>query len=157
MYDFDFVLYTRDICEKCNNLKDELSRLNFPYVEKQIDVDVSRERVLAMNPPTMALPLIYNRAMGRWMDEDFICTLALVIHKTKANLASGKHEIRFTKADGTERVMKATRDPSLIPESKSPKTRKKEKAGIISVFDLDKGEWRSFNVLRFLDGKVLDD
>ena len=53
--------------------------------------------------------------------------------------------ITFTKADGTEREMRCTLAESAIPSDKAPKGT----GGVASettqrVFDLDKGEWRSF-------------
>lgn len=52
--------------------------------------------------------------------------------------------IVFTKKDGTERTMRCTRNPALIPEDKHPKNETKESGTSIRVFDLDKNEWRSF-------------
>ena len=54
--------------------------------------------------------------------------------------------VTFTKKDGTPRVMRCTRDLNLIPEDKQPKgTGTMTKGDAVSVFDLDKEEWRSFN------------
>lgn len=53
--------------------------------------------------------------------------------------------ITFTKKDGTNRVMKCTRSPSLIPEEHQPKDGKtNDSETSLRVFDLDKNEWRSF-------------
>jgi len=57
--------------------------------------------------------------------------------------------VTFTKKDGTERVMKCTLKPDVLPvvetkplaEGKQPR---KESTTSIRVFDLDKQEWRSF-------------
>lgn len=56
--------------------------------------------------------------------------------------------ITFTKADGTERVMRCTLDPEKYPpvvvkEGKAPR---KESTTAIRVFDLDIKEWRSFTI-----------
>lgn len=54
--------------------------------------------------------------------------------------------VTFTKKDGTERVMCCTRNMAAIPEDKQPKGSGKTKAAhLIVAFDLDKGEWRSFD------------
>ena len=54
--------------------------------------------------------------------------------------------VTFTKKDGTERTMLCTRNMNLIPEEQHPKgTGKPKSQWIITVFDLEKGEWRSFN------------
>lgn len=54
--------------------------------------------------------------------------------------------VTFTKKNGDERVMRATRNLMTIPQSAHPKT------GIatpvknnVHVFDVDKNGWRSFN------------
>jgi hypothetical protein len=71
----------------------------------------------------------------------------------KSMLPMGPMTVTFTKADGTERVMKCTLDPELLPkvepkpitEDKKPR---KESDKAIRVFDLDKQEWRSFTVTK---------
>ena len=54
--------------------------------------------------------------------------------------------VTFTKKDGTQRVMKCTRNPSQIPEDQHPKNGTGDTDTTIRVFDLDKNEWRSFIV-----------
>lgn len=59
--------------------------------------------------------------------------------------------VTFTKQDGTERVMKCTLQPELLPvvevkpvvEGKEPR---KESTTSMRVFDLEKKEWRSFTI-----------
>ena len=65
-------------------------------------------------------------------------------------LVEGPVNVTFTKADGTDRVMKCTKWMDLIPEENHPKT---ESTGVntsdnITVFDLEKGGWRSFNITK---------
>jgi hypothetical protein len=64
---------------------------------------------------------------------------------------------RFTyyKKDGTLRTALGTRSPLLIPADKAPKCPQtkeewEERAKSIPYFDLEKREWRSFNVLNFV-------
>lgn len=57
--------------------------------------------------------------------------------------------IVFTKKDGTERTMRCTLVENQIPADKLPKTNTEESGSqttgsAVRVFDLDKGEWRSF-------------
>lgn len=54
--------------------------------------------------------------------------------------------ITFTKADGTDREMRCTLAESSIPSDKTPKGTSTREASDATqrVFDLDKGEWRSF-------------
>lgn len=53
--------------------------------------------------------------------------------------------ITFTKADGTNRDLRCTLVESAIPTDKAPKGTGREAPSTTQrVFDLDKGEWRSF-------------
>lgn len=56
--------------------------------------------------------------------------------------------VTFTKKDGTERVMKCTLQPELLPkvELKEDTKTRKESITTMRVFDLDKQEWRSFTI-----------
>jgi hypothetical protein len=62
-------------------------------------------------------------------------------------LRAGETTVRFTKVDGSEREMRCTLSEGKIPSDKQPKTKDSSTAGsAIRVFDLDKGEWRSFRL-----------
>lgn len=52
--------------------------------------------------------------------------------------------ITFTKKDGSTRIMRCTRNISLIPKEFHPKEGVNDSGTSIRVFDLDKQEWRSF-------------
>lgn len=53
--------------------------------------------------------------------------------------------ITFTKSDGTERKIRCTTVESSIPSDLVPKgTGRSSSDAVQRVFDLDKGEWRSF-------------
>ena len=72
-------------------------------------------------------------------------------------LVEGPVCVTFTKADGTDRVMHCTKWMELIPEENHPKT---ESAGgntsdNITVFDLEKGGWRSFNITKVKEYSVV--
>ena len=55
-------------------------------------------------------------------------------------------KVSFTKKDGTGGVMLCTRNMAAIPEDKHPKGSGKTKAPhLIVAFDVEKGEWRSFD------------
>ena len=69
--------------------------------------------------------------------------------------------VEFVKADGTLREMRCTLDWARIPDDKQPKNpgtadgivresrqRKEQDPHSMRVFDLDKGEWRSFKMDR---------
>ena len=58
--------------------------------------------------------------------------------------------ITFTKKDGSTRVMRCTRDSSVIPLAKLPKEdpakpAKTPTGDAVQAFDLDLNEWRAFN------------
>jgi len=64
-------------------------------------------------------------------------------------------QLKFTKKDGSERLMKCTLDFSQIPKSRQPKGIDLPKIlkllrdnGIIHVYDLEKMGWRSVPFLR---------
>lgn len=53
--------------------------------------------------------------------------------------------VEFVKADGTNRIMSCTLDTSLIPQDALPKNSgRKASTESCAVFDIEKGEWRSF-------------
>ncbi|UOX40335.1 tail fiber protein [Aeromonas phage GomatiRiver_11] len=80
-----------------------------------------------------------------------------------AVLADGNHELVFQKADGSHRVMNATRDPNLVevskrgPDAFSPATdtaeqkeRKESNVLNVVVYDLAAKDWRSFRIDRLV-------
>lgn len=60
-------------------------------------------------------------------------------------LGQGTYKLRFNKADGSLRLMTATRMAAYIPADKQPKEAKTitESQSAVPVFDLDIKEWRS--------------
>ena len=56
--------------------------------------------------------------------------------------------IVFTKKDGTERVMKCTLNPDLLPtkEVSEGKEPRKQNDTIMSVYDVEANGWRSFTI-----------
>ena len=73
----------------------------------------------------------------------------------RAALAQGEVAVTFTKADGSQRVLRGTTDLSFVPASKHPKGEGRQNADVQPVFDLDVGEWRSFRWDRVSDYKIL--
>lgn len=64
------------------------------------------------------------------------------------SLADGVTTVKFTKKDGSERVMQCTRNPALIPTDHQPKGETQvvtEETENIRVFDVEAQGWRSFN------------
>jgi hypothetical protein len=68
----------------------------------------------------------------------------------KGILPNTEATITFTKVDGTERVMKCTLEASKLPPvvvKEDAKPRKQsDSTKALRVFDLEKGEWRSFTI-----------
>lgn len=79
----------------------------------------------------------------------------------KQELSKGVVEVTFTKSDGNVRVMFCTTLGNLIPEEKKPKKKelavtfqdmdimesgyRMRPAQLITAFDVEKQDWRSFN------------
>ena len=64
------------------------------------------------------------------------------------SLHQGVCEVVFTKADGSERILRCTRSTSIAPIA-NPKTLLTEDGSgpdVIPVWDMDAAQWRSFNV-----------
>jgi hypothetical protein len=74
-----------------------------------------------------------------------------LLHKwLKDILTVTKATITFTKVDGTERVMKCTPEANKLPPvvvKEDAKPRKQtDSTKALRVFDIEKQEWRSFNI-----------
>jgi hypothetical protein len=66
-----------------------------------------------------------------------------------------KHEctVTFTKVNGETRVMPCTLKEDLVPKVE-PKGTKKPNEAVVSVWCLDKREWRSFRVDNVVDLQI---
>jgi|TARA_B100001971_G_scaffold196045_1_gene203461 predicted DNA-binding protein (MmcQ/YjbR family) len=77
------------------------------------------------------------------------------------NLQKRAMRITFTKVNGEERIMDCSLQEHIVPET-SESNRKQNKE-ILPVFDINKGEWRSFRLdsvtnieaLEYQDNEVL--
>ena len=69
--------------------------------------------------------------------------------------ALSKHEctVTFTKVNGETRVMPCTLKEDLVPKQE-PKGTKKPNEAVVSVWCLDKKEWRSFRVDNVVDLEI---
>lgn len=73
-------------------------------------------------------------------------------------LRKGECEVIFRKNDGSEREMVCTLKQEYLPlpdESKKTKVKKADNPGVITVWEVDIGEWRSFRVDSILSGPTL--
>ena len=87
-----------------------------------------------------------------------------------ALLHTGECVIEFTKVDGTVRSMPCTLNEALLPpptvhitntdnpiDFPAPKREKKLNPDIMSVWCLDKKEWRSFRIANVISAKAKDE
>ena len=106
--------------------------------------NIYKER--AKERPTMAKP----EPKTEW-----ICALkrAWYFIRFQEWLAGSILKFSFWKKDNTIRETLATRDLRIIPADKWPKgtaVDRKPNYSAIAFFDLDKQEWRSFDITRFI-------
>lgn len=68
--------------------------------------------------------------------------------RLREGLHSGAATVVFTKKDGTQRQMRCTTCPALIPvrvtESQEPRRERRVNDDVMPVYDLDLAAWRSF-------------
>ena len=60
------------------------------------------------------------------------------------NLQKKSMRITFTKVNGDERIMDCTLQEHFIPQTEESNRKKNEE--VLPVFDINKGEWRSFRL-----------
>jgi WYL_2, Sm-like SH3 beta-barrel fold len=75
-------------------------------------------------------------------DEDWKLFSEWITSVLKENIVT----VTFTKKDGSERVMRCTLNPELLPkvEIKENKVERKRSDTSIAVYDLEAAGWRSF-------------
>ena len=96
-----------------------------------------------------------NKNRSTHSDMAFALKQAWWFESFRDAISNGFARFTYYKKDGTTRTALGTRAPSLIPVDKLPKCPQdndewEERAKTIPYFDLDKNEWRSFNVLNFV-------
>lgn len=77
----------------------------------------------------------------------------------KQMLQENACEVTFTKVDGSVRIMPCTLKEGMLPlidpiPGREPK-KKKENPEVLSVWCLDKKEWRSFRVANVQDVRII--
>ena len=77
-----------------------------------------------------------------WSDKDWEIFATWI----KSILRTNVVQISFNKVDGTERTMKCTLNPTMLPPAPLTEDKKERKVSTssIAVFDVDLKEWRSF-------------
>lgn len=54
--------------------------------------------------------------------------------------------VTFLKKDGSERLLRCTLNPNLLPKSELKESTRKQPTNTMAVFDLDNNGWRSFTI-----------
>ena len=77
-----------------------------------------------------------------WTDDDWSVFKTWVTEVLRSNEAV----VTFTKKDGTERVMRCTLDPQMLPNQQITETKpeRKKSETSVAVFDIEAKAWRSF-------------
>jgi len=70
-------------------------------------------------------------------------------------LKEGIVQVIFEKADGSERVMNCTLMESHLPPVDEDSPKRKVNDEVLAVWDIDKGEWRSFRLDSVLEINLL--
>ena len=60
------------------------------------------------------------------------------------NLQQKVMRVTFTKVNGEERVMECTLQEYMLPET--VESNRKQNEAVLPLFDINKGEWRSFRM-----------
>lgn len=91
---------------------------------------------------THTLPI--HADIADWTDSEWHAFTEWLKGALKSNIV----DVTFIKKDGTERLMKCTLDPELLPkiEIKEDAKPRKESTTSMRVFDTEKKEWRSFTI-----------
>ena len=70
------------------------------------------------------------------------------------NLQSRAMRITFTKVNGEERIMDCTLQEHMIPATAA--NNRKQNEDVLPVFDINKGEWRSFRLDSIINVELLE-
>ena len=70
------------------------------------------------------------------------------------NLQNKVMKITFTKVNGEERIMDCTLQEHMIPATDANK--RKQNEDVLPVFDINKGEWRSFRLDSIINVELLE-
>ena len=65
-----------------------------------------------------------------------------IISMLKTNVC----DVRFTKVNGEERLMRCTLNEDRLPASVKSQLQQQDEESVVPVWDLDKKGWRSFRV-----------
>ena len=158
-------MYTRDGCEFCENAKTYLTTMGLEYQEYNLTKgQATREEVFhrleIKEDQKISLPVVFvnNLCLGGY--DALVRYFALLdLNRAEINraLRSRVINVSFQKNDGSIRNMLCTLQGQYIKQPQpiqfdsnvtefKPRRQKKYSPYVISVWDIDKGAWRSFKV-----------
>lgn len=155
-----FIIWGKENCPFCDRAKRLLESKHINYDYLQLGVDYDREDLLEMAPDARSVPQIWYAEDDNLINDKNAWTYVggysdlekWFKNEVEVALDEGMIvNVTFTKADGTERTMRCTKNPNIIaesytaPEKKTDRTRG-ETPGVVAVFDLEKNDWRSFRI-----------
>lgn len=158
-----YVIYGKENCPFCERAKALLTQKGLEFTYLTLGVDYTREELLEMAPDARTVPQIWtvdgydlNQYIGGYteLEKSFKNEIEQVLSE------GAVVSVTFTKVDGTERTMLCTQNPNIIAETYSaPETTKERKqaAGVVSVYDIEKEGWRSFRLDSIKSYMVFED
>jgi hypothetical protein len=73
----------------------------------------------------------------------------------RQTLSRGIYDVTFTKVNGEVRTMPCTLEASRLPPAPVKESSRERKEDVMSVWCVDKQEWRSFKVMNVTEVKAL--
>lgn len=152
-------IYGKPNCPFCIAAKNILTTHNISYEYSEVGIDFSREWLLEEFPGAKTYPQIVividdvSFKIGGYTElKEYLKIVDLEYF-----LRSHVLKIRFVKKDETVRVMVCTLDPSKLPERKQDTLSivKNKKFNIVRVYDLQKEDWRSFDIDSLIDYEIV--
>ena len=154
-------IYTRDDCEYCAKAKEFLRTSGISYYEYNLTRGLAtRDEVYARinkpltEPVKLPVVIIDDVYIGGHNDMvELLLAKEVSNQQLKYQLQNGVAEVVFTKADGSERKMLCTLQDKYI--AIKPTSEREKNNDVLSVWDIDKGAWRSFRYDRVISWKPI--
>lgn len=148
-------VFSRPNCGHCVNAKELLKRNNIQYQEYVIGLDITREEVMERFPGVQQVPVVVinHQYLGGYQELEKYLTKWTPLYATIMEALHWDYiTVKFRKKDGTERIMRCTRNPNEIPAQDLPKddvlaeeTGKIPNLEVIKAYEPGVG-WRSFRI-----------
>jgi glutaredoxin len=155
-----YIVWGKDNCPFCDRAKALLTSKGLAFDYLTLGVDYDREELFEMAPNARTVPQIWYVEDDNMINDKDVWTYIggyVELEKSFKNEVEVALDeglilnVTFTKVDGTERTMRCTKNPDIISEVYTPTEKKTDrtrdvKPGLVSVFDLEKNDWRSFRL-----------